>query len=159
MDVRDEKNKEPVDSGKEDEKKAEEKLSLPQLVQQMTVTQKAQFAMKGNKEVRMFLIRDANKVVQMGVINNEQISDSEVITIANSRNVDEEVLRRIAGRREWMKVHEIRASLVKNPKTPITISMKLIPTLLPQELKHIAKSKSVPTAVAQAARRRLLSKE
>ena len=73
--------------------------------------------------------------------------------------MDDEVLRKIASNREWVKSYAIRMALVTNPKTPLPIAIKLVPTLTQQDLKQLAKSKTVPIGVAQAARRITFQKE
>ena len=144
-----------------DEKKGkseDEKESLPQRLGKLKVSQKIKAAMTGDKETRMLLIRDSNRLVQFAVINNPRITDGEAATIALSRNVDEEVLRKISGNRDWVKMYNVRYALATNPKTPMAVSTRLVQTLNANDLKLISKSKSVPTAVAMAARRELQGK-
>jgi len=133
----------------------EKEESLFQKVQKMTTAEKIKFALRGDKEVRNLLIRDGERTVQMAIINNPRITDNEITSIANSRNVHEEVLRRIGTSREWLKLYPVRLALAQNPKTAITISLKLLSTLMVKDLRIIAKSKSVPSVIAQAALRLL----
>ncbi len=109
--------------------------------------------MKGDKEARAVLIRDPSKIIQHAIISNPRISEGEVTMLAASRSIDEEVLRKIAGNREWMKLYQVRLALATNPKTPVPIATRLVPTLMQKDLKPLAKSKTVPSAVAQAALR------
>ena len=125
----------------------------------MPLTEKIQLAMKGDKSARALLIRDSNKVVQVAVISNGRLTEDEVASFANYKSLDGEVLRKIAGRKDWLKVHEIRAALVKNPKTPTALALKMLPTLLPRELKMIAKNKQAPPVIATAAGRFLATKK
>jgi hypothetical protein len=131
---------------------------LFQRVQKMNVTERIRYALTGDKEARAVLVRDANRVVQVAVVSNPRISESEIAGFANSRNIDEEVLRRIGHSREWTKAYPVRLALVRNPKTPLAISVRLVQTLLTQDLKQLAKSKSVPSAVVHAARRLVAGK-
>ena len=57
--------------------------------------------MTADKETRGILIRDSNRMIQVAVISNPKITDGEVAAIAYSRQVDDEVLRRIAAEKEW----------------------------------------------------------
>jgi hypothetical protein len=144
------------DAGEEiPEPKAE---SLYQMVQTMKLTEKLLFAMRCGKEGRTLLIRDPNRAIQLAIISNPRITDAEVTILAWSKSADEEVLRRIAENREWVKYYSVRLGLVRNPKTPVSISTKLLPTLMPEDLSQIAKSKEVPVLVAHAARRLILQK-
>jgi len=121
----------------------------------MNVSEKLDFARKCSKEARIILIRDANKLVQMAVITSPKMTDSEVLAIANNRQVNEDVLRFIADRREWMKNYQVKAALVNNPKTPLPLALKLISALNQKDLSLIAKSKAVPRALVIAVQRRL----
>lgn len=111
--------------------------------------------MVADKETRGILIRDASRMIQVAVISNPKITEGEVAAIAYSRQVDEEVLRRIATDKEWLRLYPVRLALAANPKTPVAISRKIVPTLSRQDLKNISLSKSVPTLVANEARRHL----
>jgi len=143
-------------SGAGDEEEVAHKVeSLLQKVQKKKMSEKIRLAMTADKETRNILIRDSNRMVQVAVISNAKITDGEVAAIACSRYVDEEVLRRIAADKEWLRHYPVRLALTTNPKTPVTISRRLLSTLNPQDLRNISRSKSVPTMVANEARRQL----
>jgi hypothetical protein len=130
-----------------------ELIPLASRIQDMSVNEKIQFALKGDTEARRLLIRDANRQVQLAVLQNGRITDTEVVAIANSRAVHDDLLRHIAANRNWMKLYPVRLALVKNPKTPFAISLKLVPTLTMNDLKLLGKSKAIPPAGALAARK------
>lgn len=141
---------------KEKRKEVRERgLNLSLRIQRMSVSEKIQLALKGNKEVRTILIRDPNKDVALSVIENPKITETEVELIAQSRNVPEEVLRNISKNREWMKNYTILTSLVNNPKTPVSISLSYLSSLKTKELHYIEKSKNIPSVLRIAAKRLL----
>jgi len=129
-----------------------------QQVQRMKVAGKIRLAIAGNKEVRMMLARDSNKTVQLAVMDNPKLSEFEVTLMASSRSADEGVLRKIAASREWMRLHQVRAALVNNPKCPLRIAGKLLETLGHQDWKRIAANRSVASAVRANAKRLLSQK-
>jgi hypothetical protein len=133
-------------------------LNFLQQIQRIKVAAKIHLALTGPKEARMILARDSNKMVQLAVIQNPRLSEFEVVLIASSRATDEEVFRKITASREWMRLHQIRAGLVNNPKCPVPIASKLIETLGRQDWKRIAANRSVPSVI-NAAAKRLLSKK
>jgi hypothetical protein len=133
--------------------------TLFQQVQKMTTVDKIRLAMRGDKEVRNLLIRDGERTVQMAVVSNPRITDNEIAVIVSSRNVHEEILRQIGASREWFKSYPVKVALVQNPKTPLSTALRLLPTLMLKDLRALAKSKSVPNVVAQAALRLLNKKE
>ncbi len=132
--------------------------SLFQMVRGMNLTQKVRFALRCEKEGRSLLIRDGSRAVQFAIISNPRITEGEIAIIASSKTIDEEVLRRIAENREWVKYYPVRLALAGNSKTPINIGIKMLPTLMPQDLSLIAKSKDVSAMIALAARRLILQK-
>ena len=130
-----------------------------QMIKDLPVPEKIKLAMTGDKEVRSILLKDSNKLVQQAVLDSPRISDAEVVAVANSRAVADELLRKIAGKREWMKNYQVRLGLVNNPKTPLPTSLKILQTLMPADLKRLAMNKGVSNVVVSAALRNLKKKE
>ena len=137
----------------------EREETLFQKIQRMPTAEKIRLASRADKELRNLLIRDADRTVQLAVVGNPRITDSEITSIANSRNVNEEVLRKIGSSREWLKLYPVRVSLVQNPKTPVTIALKLLQTLMQKDLRVVAKSKNVSNTVARVALRYVSKRE
>ena len=129
--------------------------SLFQQIQDLSVSDKIHLARFGAKEVRTILIRDSNRLVQLAVISSQKITDSEILAIANNRQVNEDVLRVIAKNKEWMKTYLIKLALVNNPKTPLSIALKLVAYLQRKDIAFLAKSKNVSRAIAQVAARKI----
>ncbi|MCL4558647.1 MAG: hypothetical protein M1491_08490 [Deltaproteobacteria bacterium] len=129
------------------------KLTLYQRIQKMTVSQKIKLALLGNKEARTILLRDSNRVVVESVMKSPRITDGEILGIANSRNVSEDIIRMIAGNREWQKSYRVRQALAGNSKTPVPIALRLLETISKQDLKNLSNSKNVSSVVASAAKR------
>jgi hypothetical protein len=132
------------------------KAPLPAIavqIQRMTIIERVKIAMLGGKEARTILSHDANRVVRRYVIQNPRITDAEVATIVNSKMTDEEILRIVADKRDWLKSYQVRLGLVRNPKTPIVTAMNLLPTLMVRDLGRLAKSRDVPEGVVHHARR------
>ena len=127
-------------------------------IQKMTVMQKIKLSRVGGKEARSLLIRDRNKIVSSSVMQSPKMTDTEVVMIAKSRNVSDEILRMIARNREWTKNYQIRSALATNPKTPQPEAIKFLNYLQDRELRSIMKSKDVPSAIAAHARRILEKK-
>ena len=132
--------------------------NLYALIQKMSVFQKIKLARLGNKEARGLLVRDRNRVVAIAAITSPKISDNEVATIAQSRNVHDEVLRIISMNREWTRSYKVKLGLSMNPKCPAPTAMKFANHLYDKDLKTIMRSKDVSRAIATHARRILMKK-
>lgn len=132
--------------------------SIYQQILTMSISEKIQLALKGNKEARGILVKDPNKLICSAVIKSPKITETEAVGYAKSRNVSDEVLRLISMNKEWMRSHEMIHALVNNPRTPLAISMQLMLRLNDKEISDLAKSKAVPAALSTAAKRTMLQK-
>jgi hypothetical protein len=52
----------------------------------------------------------------------------------------------------------VKLALATNPKTPLPLAVRLVPSLLPRDLRAIAKSKNVPGAVNGLAKRLVIER-
>ncbi|WP_253903498.1 hypothetical protein, partial [Corallococcus exiguus] len=135
----------PMEEGK--------RMTLAQRIMKMSIAEKIKLGTLGNKEARSALIRDTNKLVCVAVIRSPRITDGEVLACAANRAVNDDVLRVIYNNREWTKMQKVKLALVKNPKVPLTVTMKFLNTLRDAELKDLARDKNVPAAVQSFAKK------
>jgi hypothetical protein len=122
---------------------------------EMKTGQKIRLAQTGGVAERDLLVRDPDRRVSVAAITNPNVQDNEVARISGSRVVSEDVLRVIAGDSKWTRNHQVKVNLVANPRCPLTLTAKLIPHLREHELKMLARSKNVSSAVSKACRQQL----
>lgn len=134
------------------------RLSLSKRIMAMNVSEKIKLATKGNKEARGILMRDSNKLVAVAVIRSPRITDGEVLLQAQSKICMDDVLRVIYSNREWLRKYSIKLALVKNPKVPQGVSMRLMATLHEHDVKSLAKDKNVPGSVQMLAKKQMEKK-
>jgi hypothetical protein len=137
----------------ETEQKDEKKLSIFSQILLMGVSDKVKLAFKGGKTERVILVRDHNKLVCSAVMRNPRMSVLEAETIAGMRNVEEEVLRLITLRREWVSKYNIVIALARNPKCPVGVVVPLINRLTLRDLKGLKDDKGVSETVRALARK------
>jgi len=133
------------------EPEVKKRLSLLQRMAKMNIVQRIQLAVKGGREERMLLIRDPNKIVQRGVLQSPRLTDLEIENFASMTNVSQEVLRIISKNRNFMKNYVVTRNLTKNPKSPLDVSLHLLPHLTPTDLKQLAANKNVPETLRSMA--------
>ena len=121
-----------------------------------TVAQKIQIALHGDRGERLAILRDVNKVLHPYVLRNPGVQLDEIVWIAKQATMSAEVLTQIANRREWVAKPEVVVALVRNPKTPTPLAIKLLELVPPGELRLLAKQTTVREAVQRAARKKLL---
>ena len=126
---------------------------------QMTLPMKIRMAMIGNSFVRGQLVRDPNRMVAAAAIKSPGVSELEARKYAGNHALCDEVISYIAGRREWTKQYSVKLALVQNPKTPLAASMRLMTFLREKDIRGIARSKGIPSALASQARKLQMQRE
>jgi len=132
-----------------------ERISLIRKIMFMNTKDRMKLALKGDREARGILIRDANKVVCSAVVNNPRITEQEIENIASMRTVAEEVLRLIAMNRAWARSYPIIHNLAKNPRTPIPTVMNILNRIRTKDLNSLSQNRNVSEAVRRQAYRLL----
>jgi len=154
-----EDNESDGSTGDESEDDNEEVFkSTYQLAMEMGVSEKIKMALTGDKEWRMLLVKDKNKLVSGSVIKNPRITDGEVLIITKCQLNNDDILREICNNKDWTKNYQIRKSLVENSKAPIQHTLRFLSGLTSRDLGLLAKSKNVSSTIATQARRMLMNK-
>jgi hypothetical protein len=142
-----------------DDEATVERVSLIRRIMMMNIKDRVKLAMKGDREARGILVRDANKIVATAVINNPRITEQEVEKIAAMRTVADEVLRLIGNNRAWARVYPILHNLVRNPRTPLPTAITILPRIQNRDLKAITQNRNVSEAVRRQGQRLLSARE
>jgi hypothetical protein len=130
---------------------AARRQTLLQRIAKMTVAQRVQYAIKGGSDARRTLIRDTNKVVQRAVLQSPRLTDQEVEAFASMSSLTDEILRLIAGNRVFRKNYVVVRNLINNPKTPLDVTLHMLPILNAQDLKRLTTNKNVPETLRTTA--------
>jgi hypothetical protein len=127
--------------------------TLLQKLSRLRVVERVQLALKGGRGERLLLIRDPCKVVQRAVLQSPQLSEQEVESFANMASLTDETLRLIANNRKFRKNYAILRGLMFNPKTPLEVTLHLLPHMKPMDLKFLSTNKNVADTLRTAAAR------
>jgi hypothetical protein len=125
----------------------------------MTVAQRVQLAIKGGSEERRTLIRDTNKIVQRAVLESPRLTDQEVEAFASMSILSDEILRLIAKNRNFRKNYVVVRNLLNNPKTPLDVSLHMLPILNVQDLKRLCMNKNIPETLRSTAQKLNLQRQ
>jgi hypothetical protein len=120
----------------------------------LSIMQRMKLATRGTREQRAVLVRDPNRLVSASVLSSPKLTESEVEQFAKMANVAEDVLRVIGTNRAWTKNYGVIAGLVRNPKTPVAISMHLLQRINDKDVKLLALDRNIPEGLRIAARKR-----
>lgn len=133
----------------------EARRSLESRVAAMPIPEKVELAMKGNREVRKILSRDASRMVVRALIASPKLSYEDIAAFAASSQTNEEILRAIADNREWTANRQIVAAIVQNPRTPPPCAIRFLRMFQTSELRILTHNRAIGAVVRQEARRLL----
>ncbi|MCX5903106.1 MAG: hypothetical protein NTV89_06465 [Proteobacteria bacterium] len=132
--------------------------SLYGQIMKMSVSEKIRLATIGNREARNILIKESNRIVLSAIINSPKMTEDDALMYASNRSLADEVIKLITLKKEFLQNYKIKLALVTNPKTPPTISLKLLNHVMEKDLRRIAKDKNVNPLITRQAMR-VLSKQ
>lgn len=143
----------------EDERGQADKVSAVQRIYRLNTAEKIIAALKGSREERAILVRDANRLVSTSVLGSPRLTEAEIESFAGMKSLSDEMLRIIGTHREWTKRYQVVANLVRNPKTPIGISLGMVSRLNPRDIKNLTVDRNVPEVVRKHAQKFLKGPE
>lgn len=122
----------------------------------LNVAQKMALAKSATREERFALLRDNNKVLHTFVLRNPRIGLDEVQAAAKMSSLSPEALKMIAEHQEWGMNSMVCTGLVRNPRTPMPIALRLLDRIPASEVRAIAKG-GARDALVTAARKKINS--
>ena len=131
--------------------------SVAQQITKMSMVERLKAAVNGTREMRSILVRDPNKMIALAVLSSPKLTEAEVEGFARMANVTEDVLRVIGSNRRWMKNYAVVAGLVRNPKTPLGLSLNLLSRLADRDVQMVSIDRNLPEPLRLAARKRMTS--
>ncbi len=131
-------------------------MPLERKIVTMSVGEKVQLALHGNRDARQLLMRDRAGVVQSSLVRNPKITLDEVQALARAPQLSPETAETLAQHPTYGVAPSIALALVRNPRTPLPTATLLVARLSPTDLRTVAKGLGVRTQVAAVARKRLI---
>jgi hypothetical protein len=128
--------------------------NLADRLRRLSVPEKVSLALVADREERFALLRDPNKTVHLYVLKNPRIGLDEVQYAIKSPSISPDALKYVSEHREWSNDANVRLSLVRNPRTPTSIALRVMELLPEREIRNFAKGNGRPEIV-QAARRKV----
>jgi hypothetical protein len=130
-------------------------LTLDRKIATMSVSEKVQLALHGERDARALLGRERAGVIQASLVRNPKSTLDEMTALARSSLLAPDGAEALARHNSWGESAQIACALCRNARTPMPIAIKLIDQLNPTDLRAVAKGVGVRPQIAQAARKRL----
>jgi hypothetical protein len=134
-------------------------LTSLQRINRMSISQRIRLALTGDKTERLILIKDANRMVQLAVIESPKMADDEVLIHTRNLSLSGEIIGKIANNRDWTKNYTIIMALVQNPKTPINRAVSFVKLLHARDLKMLTRDRNINPVIRNLAMNFLKAKE
>jgi hypothetical protein len=147
-----------TDEAAEELAAATDEENLARKLAKMNTAEKIRAATLGNGVVRAILIRSPNKSIAMAAVRSPLVTEHEAERYAGNRSLNEDVVRYLAGQRQFLRRYSVKVNLVNNPKCPLQAAITLLVHLQPRELRALARSKGVSSALAKAAQSLMLKR-
>lgn len=122
-------------------------------IRMLTVPQRLRLTRGASRSMRQILLRDPNGQVAVAVLMHNNFSEQEMEQVARSRSVAEDVLLEVSRRREWVARYSICRALTSNPKTPVSIAVRLLPRISVRDLRLMSRDRNLADAVRSSASR------
>ncbi len=149
--LKDKELRRKLKAGDSDEGEGEMGTSPIFRIRQMDPNKRFRLAVKASRPERQILIRDNSPQVLLGLLAHPRIEDREVKAIVDSAFSTGAIMQRVASNRKWMRNAEIQLAVVKSPKTPPPLAIKLLPTLRTSDLRVLAKGSLSRETIRRAA--------
>lgn len=106
----------------------------------VSLGERRSMARGSNRVILERLLMDPSELVIQKLLDNPAIQMPDLLVIASRRPTRAEILTSIATHTRWMRQHDVREALVRNPFTPTGISLRLLPTLHSRIINQIKNS-------------------
>ena len=106
----------------------------------LSQTEKILQAVKADRSERAILAQDNDPRVLLSLLRNPRLTVDEVVRVAKSSFLNYQLADVITQTTQWMGSLDVRIALIRNPKTPPSFSMRILPTLPEAEIRAIARA-------------------
>lgn len=123
-------------------------------VRGLSPMEKILLAVKADRPDRALLLQDNDPRVLLSLLRNPRLTVDEVGRLAKSTFLNFQIAETIQKTAQWMSSLDVRLALVHNPKTPVALALRILPSLPENEVRQIARA-GTNMQLKQAALRRL----
>jgi len=126
-------------------------------VRAMTPPQKMLLAPKADRATRAVIIQDSDPMLLFALLKNPRLEIDEVVRVAKSSALGFQAAELILKTAQWSGNLDVRVAMIHNPKLPLPLALRILPSLPDAEVRLIAKGASTSAALKQAALRRVIA--
>jgi hypothetical protein len=110
-----------------------------------------QLASSGTEEDLKGLVHHHSRKVIERMLLNRNLTEELVLTIANRRNIDADIIESIYMYKKWRESYRIMLALCRNPKTRQKITLSLMKSLRIFDIADLTRNRQIPINVRMKA--------
>jgi hypothetical protein len=122
--------------------------SIIDRLENMSLGERITLAKRGSTRIAERLLRDPElQIIQLALVNSHLTEACVVRTLMIEDEVDERFLKLVAEHPKWSLRTDVRAALLRNPKTPMGTAIKIVHQLPADVARDALKNSNLPTSV------------
>ena len=90
------------------------------------------------------LLHDPSPRVIRALLGNHNLTEEDILILANRRNLPADILETIARDKRWSDSYAVRLSLARNPRSPLSVSLSVARFLRIFDLEELTRSHFIP---------------
>lgn len=95
------------------------------------------------EEIAQYVQDPSPKVIRV-LLGNRQLTEEDILIVANRKNLPADILEIIARDKRWSESYPVRLALARNPKSPLSVSLPIARFLRLFDLEEITRSHFIP---------------
>ena len=118
----------------------------------LAVGEKVSLARKAAPRLISVLGQDPNPRVCSALMDNPRLTEGTLLPWITRENAPHQILRAVARNPRWGVRYPVRLALCRNPRTPVEVSLPILPLLKRSDLVGLASERRLPAALRQRAK-------
>lgn len=124
-------------------------------VEELTLGERIALARRAPRAVIASLIHSDESRLLLSVLGNPTLIEHDAVTISKASKTGGDVLSHLAAHPRWGVRRAVRQALIRNPRTPVPVALRLVGGLPRRDLQELIRDAGVPKIVRVGAERRL----
>jgi hypothetical protein len=124
-------------------------------VEELSLGEKIALARRAPRRVILSLIHSDDSKLLRSVLGNLTLIEQDAVGIAGASKTSGDVLAYLSAHPKWGVRRAVRQALIRNPRTPVPVALRLIGGLPRRDLQELIRDAGVPKIVRVGAERRL----
>jgi hypothetical protein len=121
----------------------------------LTLGERKSLARRRDRDLIARVIRDPHPDVIRVLLGNPALTEMDVVRLCARRPIPVDVLREVFRAPRWMVREAVRGAMVRNPHTPLDVSLSLISHLAVRDVREIVNSPELHPSLREAGAKRL----